>query len=466
MTPPPTGPAEDALSNHASESLATTATTLDELIAQFSGHDAFANQIIEGMPVGVVIQGQDGSIAFANAAAAHILRLTMAQLTGRTSMDPSWRSVHDDGSPFPGDQHPAMVTLRTDLPSHALMGVQASEDPMSWIEASSTPIHTESGALLAVQTLFVDVTGQRNAQHEQQAALMRFERIAAEASDVIALLDADGVITEVTASSPTVLGRPTGALVGMPLGDLLDSSVEFDAMLADLVDRSGATARLTAPVHMPGSGDRHFEIRLRNRFDDPHLGSIVATLADVQERVAAEAALRVANLDLERRLDELDRTHQLDSLLGHAASLLTECRDLNEVADVLWDTLNQAFPRSDIAVRLDSGSGHDLGIVRSRAVQESAIESDDCWAIRTRQVHSADTGGVRCEHRLPEGLSICIPVMVEGRAVGSMTVSDDRLDLESLLLTGDKIAARITQSIPPAAVATILESPQAEPSIR
>jgi PAS domain-containing protein len=134
MTRPPTGPAEDALSNHGAEALATTATTLDELIAQFSGHDTFANQTIEGMPVGVVIQGQDGSIAFANSAAAHILRLTMAQLTGRTSMDPSWRSVRGDGSPFPGDQHPAMRTLQTDRPAHALMGVQASDGPMAGIE--------------------------------------------------------------------------------------------------------------------------------------------------------------------------------------------------------------------------------------------------------------------------------------------------------------------------------------------
>ena len=465
MIPPLNGPAEDALANYTAESLTTTASTVDELIEQLNGHDTIANAIVDGMPVGVVIQGSDGSISFANAAAAHILRLTMAQLTGRTSMDPSWRSVRGDGSPFPGDQHPAMRTLQTDRPAHALMGVQASDGPMSWIEISSTPIRTESGALLAAQSLFIDVTAQHNAQEAQQAALIRFERIAAEASDVIALLDAGGTISEVTASSPTVLGRPTAALVGMRLAELLDSSVEFEATLADLVDRAGATARLTVPVHMPGTGDRNFEIRLRNRLDDPHLASIVATLADVQDRVAADEALRVANLDLERRLDELDRTHQLDSLLGHTASLLTECRDPNEVADVLWDTLDQAFPRSDIAVRLDSGSGHDLGIIRSRAAQESAIESDDCWAIRTRQVHSADTGGVRCEHRLPDGLSICIPVMVEGRAVGSMTVSDDRLGLASLLLTGDKIATRITQSIPPVAVARTLDASQAEPSL-
>lgn len=462
MTTPLAGPPDDTLAAYAAASLTSTAETIDELIEQLSTHESIATAIVEGMPVGVVIQGLDGSISFANAAAARILRLTMAQLTGRTSMDPSWRAVRSDGSPFPGDQHPAMRTLQTDQPAHALMGVQASDGPMSWIEVSSSPIRTAAGTLLAAQSLFVDVTGQRVAQEAQQAALIRFERIAAEASDVIALLDAAGTITEVTASSSTVLGRPTAALVGTPLAELLASSPQFEAELGDLVDRTGATARLTAPIHMPGAGDRSFEIRLRNRLDDPHLGSIVATLSDVQDRVAADEALRVANLDLERRLDELDRTHQLDSLLGHAASLLTECRDPNEVADVLWDTLDQAFPRSDLAVRLDGGSGHDLGIIRSRSAHDAAIDPDDCWAIRTRQVHSSDTGGVRCDHRLPEGTSICIPVMVEGRAVGSMTVADDRLGLASLLLTGDKIATRITQSIPPVAVAHRLDASGAE----
>ena len=409
-----TTPFEDALAAYAADSVTTSATSVEDLVDQLRDPEVIANAIVEGMPIGVVIQGHDGSIAFANQAAADILRLTMSQLTGRTSMDPSWRSLRGDGTPFPGDQHPAMVTLRTDQPAHALMGVQASDGPMSWIEISSTPIRTESGELLAAQSLFVDVTAQQAANELQRRTLTRFERIAAEASDVIALLDEHGTITDVTASSDSVLGRPTATLIGTSLADLLASSLGFDTALANVSRLSGSAERVTVCIHMPGTGDRSFEIRLRNQLDDPHLTSIVATLTDVDERVAAEEALRLANLDLERRLDELDRTHQLDSLLGHAASLLTECRDPNEVADVLWDTLDQAFPRSDIAVRLDSGSGHDLGIIRSRVAHESATELDDCWAIRTRQVHSAETG--------------------------------------------DKIATRITQSIPPASVAPRLES--------
>ena len=45
-------------------------------------------------------------------------------MIGVSSLDPRWRAIHEDGSPFPGEEHPAMVTLRTGRPQEGvLMGV-------------------------------------------------------------------------------------------------------------------------------------------------------------------------------------------------------------------------------------------------------------------------------------------------------------------------------------------------------
>jgi len=47
-------------------------------------------------------------------------------MVGRTSFDGRWGAGHEDGSPFPGDEHPAMVTLRTGEPcADVIMGVDA-----------------------------------------------------------------------------------------------------------------------------------------------------------------------------------------------------------------------------------------------------------------------------------------------------------------------------------------------------
>jgi hypothetical protein len=42
-----------------------------------------------------------------------LLGLTEDQLLGKTSFDPEWKVIHEDGSPFPGDTHPVPVAIAT-----------------------------------------------------------------------------------------------------------------------------------------------------------------------------------------------------------------------------------------------------------------------------------------------------------------------------------------------------------------
>jgi PAS domain S-box-containing protein len=69
--------------------------------------------LFETMAQGVVHQNAEGYIFSANPAAERILGLTLDQMQGRTSMDPRWKAINEDGSDFPGDTHPAMVALKT-----------------------------------------------------------------------------------------------------------------------------------------------------------------------------------------------------------------------------------------------------------------------------------------------------------------------------------------------------------------
>jgi len=69
--------------------------------------------LFETMEQGVVYQDAKGNITSANPAAEKILGLTLNQMMGRTSMHPDWRVVGEDGTALPGEQHAAMVALRT-----------------------------------------------------------------------------------------------------------------------------------------------------------------------------------------------------------------------------------------------------------------------------------------------------------------------------------------------------------------
>lgn len=123
--------------------------------------------LLDSMVEGVVVQERSGAILLANPSAEHILGLQSDQLTGRTSLDPEWRATRADGSPFPGDQHPAMVSLEQGKPSRdVVMGLHhAATGERRWIEINSSPLAESPGAKpYAALTTFRDVTEQRQIQ--------------------------------------------------------------------------------------------------------------------------------------------------------------------------------------------------------------------------------------------------------------------------------------------------------------
>ncbi|HRF98264.1 MAG TPA: PAS domain S-box protein, partial [Aggregatilineales bacterium] len=87
-------------------------TEIKQTVSAFQESELRYQSVVNSMSEGIVLHAQDGSIEACNKAAEMVLGLTADQMMGRTSIDPRWRAVHEDGSPFPGDTHPAMVTLR------------------------------------------------------------------------------------------------------------------------------------------------------------------------------------------------------------------------------------------------------------------------------------------------------------------------------------------------------------------
>ncbi|MZP30844.1 PAS domain S-box protein [Heliobacterium undosum] len=124
--------------------------------------------IITAMAEGMVVQNREGAIIKSNRRAEQILGLTSAQMQGRTSMDPRWGTIHEDGTPFYGEAHPAMVTLRTGLPCHnVIMGIHKPSGELTWIRINSEPLlHQGSDEPYAAVITFSDITEQRKVEEE------------------------------------------------------------------------------------------------------------------------------------------------------------------------------------------------------------------------------------------------------------------------------------------------------------
>ena len=125
--------------------------------------------LFDNSPLGKIYQNAEGEINDANRAAERILGLTLDQLQGLTSIDPRWKSIHDDGSDFPGDTHPAAITLQTGKPvNNVTMGVfNPLINNYTWININSIPRFKDGNSKpFEVIATFEDITERKQAEAE------------------------------------------------------------------------------------------------------------------------------------------------------------------------------------------------------------------------------------------------------------------------------------------------------------
>ncbi len=122
--------------------------------------------VVAAMTEGVVLQRADGTIDACNASAARILGLPQGQTGSRTPIEPRWRAIRENGSPFAPDDHPAMETLRTGRPqSGVVMGLQKPDGSVTWVAINTQPLRvTAASAPYAVIATFNDITARRQAE--------------------------------------------------------------------------------------------------------------------------------------------------------------------------------------------------------------------------------------------------------------------------------------------------------------
>jgi PAS domain-containing protein len=130
--------------------------------------------VIAAMQDGMVLLDADGSIRACNESAERILGLSADQMMGRTPLDPRWGAICEDGSPFPDDARPPVVTLRTGRPcSNVIMGVQRPNGTLTWLSVNSQPLfHSDGTTLAGVVACFADITDRRRIEETlRQTAL-------------------------------------------------------------------------------------------------------------------------------------------------------------------------------------------------------------------------------------------------------------------------------------------------------
>ncbi len=258
--------------------------------------------LCETMLYGVVFHDRDGTIVFANPAAERLLGLTAAEICNRTSADDEWCAIREDGSPFPGEEHPSSVAQAT---GQAVLGVtmgvrRPGEAAHIWLRINAIPqIRPGESTPWRVVVTFEDITEHRQLDERIRESEERYRLLFNLNNDAMCAMgfDADGRpdrFLEVNEALCQRYGYTRDELLEMGPLDL--ESPAGLARLPELVARLLSQRQATwESVHRTRDG-REIPVEVTTvLFDLQGATAGLSTARDITERKQAEQALRTVN---------------------------------------------------------------------------------------------------------------------------------------------------------------------------
>jgi diguanylate cyclase (GGDEF)-like protein/PAS domain S-box-containing protein len=337
--------------------------------------EARYRNLVRNLAAGVLIHGPKAEILLSNQMALDLLGLTEDELLGKTSFDPDWKVVHEDGSDFPGPTHPVPEAIATGRPVHqVVMGVSRPRTgDLVWLLVDAQPQLGLRGEVVEVVCTFVDITGRKKAEAElidrEQAlreSVLHTQSILDNVADAVITIDTLGVVQSFNKAATTMFGYTPGEAVGSAMSMLI---VEHDRAYRDqhmgLHPAPGALGHIGQPRDMEGrrKDGSLFPLHLAvSRTGTAGRPTFIALIRDIsQQRMAEEQIRHLAFYDFltglpNRRLlmDRLTRTMSNSALQGqHGALMFIDLDNFKQLNDTLGHATGDLL-LSQVATRLQS----------------------------------------------------------------------------------------------------------------
>lgn len=281
--------------------------------------------------IGVLLLDKAARILLANEAAINLLGISEDQLQGISSLSPSWRVVHENGSPFSTDVYPVSIAMATRRPVRGVvMGVhRAQQQDLVWLLVNAEPILDDKENVSELVVTFTDITERRKIEDALKESEQRFRTLQQASFGGIGLHD-QGTIIDCNQGLSDITGYTYDELVGMN-GLLLVAEEDRHVVIGNI------KAGYEKPYDVRGmrkDGSHYFlEIHARNL---PYKGRTirVTEFRDVTDRRLTEEKMREQNTrllamteDLKRKNEQMEEftqivSHNLRSPVGNILTLL------------------------------------------------------------------------------------------------------------------------------------------------
>jgi diguanylate cyclase (GGDEF)-like protein/PAS domain S-box-containing protein len=322
-------------------------------------------------------------------------------------------------------------------PVFEIVGFARGQDP------NPVPLFVASGLLLVVAYARVLRTqqGEYAARDELRSQAHYAQALAMNASDAVAVLDAEGRVLNDEASLGAMVGRDGVSPVGadafslVAAADLEVARSTFDRALAS----PGTTFESELRVDHLRDGERWLSVRFVNLLDDPDVGGVVVNLHDITDRKEAEA-----NLTHEAFHDRLTGLANRALFTDRVQQALARGRRSREETAVIFldldsfKTVNDSLGHAAGDELLQEVGRRLLGAVR--AGDTVARLGGDEFAILIEQSRRAVDEAEGIADRILSSLTMPVTaggVLVAVSASLGIAVAEDQADASSLLRDAD-----------------------------
>jgi len=140
--------------------------------------------------VGVILHDEQGVVLECNVTAAELFGSTTEGLVGRAFLDADWGVVHEDGTPYPSNDRPEMITLREGKSTTGtILGFDVVAKARRWLKVNTCLAEVE-GVTVGVISSFIDITMQIQREHTMRlmSEVNRFAMTTSDETELLQLL--------------------------------------------------------------------------------------------------------------------------------------------------------------------------------------------------------------------------------------------------------------------------------------
>jgi len=147
--------------------------------------------LLQSLHVGVLLNGPDGKVTFANRAALEMCGFEEKDILGRTPEEMDFTAVGEDGLPLPASKRPLALAIQTKQPvvGRLLCWQSPKSKESLWTVVSAVPQLAPDGSVEQVITTLTDITAQKDAEAALRRASELNRQIVASAQEGIIVHD-------------------------------------------------------------------------------------------------------------------------------------------------------------------------------------------------------------------------------------------------------------------------------------